>query len=51
MMLHELGRLLGAEIKGEGEYEICGMRDYEQVSPDKPLEENHLYFVRVLPRC
>ncbi len=43
--LEELGRLLGAEIKGAGDYAVAGIRDIERLSAEQPLEEHCLYFV------
>ena len=43
--LTELGRLLGAEVKGEGSYEIAGPRDIERLSPEQALEDHRVYFI------
>ena len=43
--LQELGRILGAEIKGEAGYVINGLRDIERLSVDEALEEHYLYFI------
>jgi UDP-3-O-[3-hydroxymyristoyl] glucosamine N-acyltransferase len=37
--------MLGAEIKGPGDYKIAGLGDIERLSPEQPLEDNRLYFV------
>ena len=43
--LTELGRVLGAEVKGEGSYEIAGPRDIERLSPEQALEDHRVYFI------
>ncbi|MBI5246894.1 MAG: UDP-3-O-(3-hydroxymyristoyl)glucosamine N-acyltransferase [Elusimicrobia bacterium] len=40
-----MGRLLGAEVKGEGSYEIAGPRDIERLSPEQALEDHRVYFI------
>ena len=43
--LQELGRVLGAEVKGDGSYGIAGPRDIERLSPEQGLEDNRIYFI------
>ncbi|HAZ08682.1 MAG TPA: UDP-3-O-(3-hydroxymyristoyl)glucosamine N-acyltransferase [Elusimicrobia bacterium] len=45
MTMQELGRLLGAAVKGEADYEIRGVRDVERLAPEQALEEHFLYFI------
>jgi len=37
--------LLGAEIKGDSDLEIAGLRDIERLSPEQPLEDGFVYFI------
>ncbi len=37
--------MLGAEIKGPGDYKIAGLSDIERLSPEQALEDHRLYFV------
>lgn len=43
--MQELGRLLGAEVKGAGDYAVEGLRDIERLAPEQALEDRFLYFV------
>jgi len=43
--LQELGRMLGAGIKGEADHAVNGLRDIEKLGPEQPLEDNRLYFI------
>ncbi len=43
--LQELGRLLGAEIRGAADYAVTGLRDIERLGAEQALEEHCLYFV------
>jgi len=45
MTLQELGKMLGIEAKGDGNYAILGVRDVERLAADQLPEENHLYFI------
>ncbi len=37
--------MLGAEIKGAGDYAIEGLRDIERLTPEQTLDEHCLYFI------
>lgn len=43
--LQELGRMLGASVKGEADYAIKGLGDIERLSAEQALQDNHLYFI------
>jgi UDP-3-O-[3-hydroxymyristoyl] glucosamine N-acyltransferase len=45
MTLNELGKALGAEVKGDGAYKIEGPRDVERLSPEQALEDGRIYFI------
>lgn len=45
MTLQELGRLLGAEIKGPADEAVKGLRDIERLSPEQALQDGFVYFI------
>jgi len=45
MDLMQLGKELGVDVQGPGDYGVTGLRDLERLPADAQPEENRLYFV------
>ncbi|MFI5346567.1 MAG: UDP-3-O-(3-hydroxymyristoyl)glucosamine N-acyltransferase [Elusimicrobiota bacterium] len=43
--LQALAAEIGAEVRGDGEYRVEGVRDVERLKPEDLLDENRVYFI------